>query len=357
MKIAIDVRKIDDFGIGTHIFNLLRAISLIDREDEYFLIGYRRGSLPQLGENFKFLKAFSAKYSISEQIELPIILRKIKTDIFHSPHYVIPLFYRGLITVTIHDVIHLIFPSYFQFPGYRTISYFLMKNAVKKSRIVFTVSETSKRDIIRLFPFAEKKVEVVYNGLDERFFEKARTDLVQKFKKKYGKFILYVGNTKPHKNIGVVVRAMKMARERMSLVIVGGNPKKNLLSLIKKEGLKERVFFKGLIPFEELSALYESAEVFVFPSFYEGFGLPPLEAMAKGTPVVSSLSSSLPEILKDGAIYFDPNSEESLVDAINSLFEKSALRESLLSKGKKIAEGYRWKDSAEKFINFWRNIK
>lgn len=356
MRIAIDIRKINDFGIGSHIWNLLKSLSDIDRENEYFLIGYDPQMLPLLRENFYFVKTTAGKYSLSEHFLIPLILKKIKCDIFHSPHYVTPIFYRGLTTVTIHDIIHLLFPSYLPLKQLRYYAYFQIKRTLKFSKIAFTVSESSKKDIVRFFPWAEKKIEVVYNGLDERFFGKANSELVEKFKRELGKYVLYVGNIKPHKNLGILIRAMRKLKDKLKLVIAGGKPDKNILREIKKEGLEGTVIFKGFISFEELLALYEASFLFVFPSLYEGFGLPPLEAMAKGVPVVSSSLSSMPEILKGGAIYFDPHSVDSLVEALNTVTNNEMLRKEKILEGKKVAQNYSWSDSAKKYLSCWRKI-
>lgn len=356
MRIAIDIRKIKDYGIGTHICNLLKSLSDIDKENEYFLIGYNPAELPVLGKNFHFVKTTAGKYSLSEHFLIPVILKKIKGDIFHSPHYVTPFFHRGLTTVTIHDVIHLLFPYYLPLRILRYYAYFQMRRALKFSRIAFTVSESSRKDIIKFFPWAENKVKVVYNGVDERFFGKAEKEIVEKFKRELGKYALYVGNIKPHKNIEVLIKAMKKFKERIKLVIAGGKPDKKILEKIEREGLNGVVIFKGFISFNELLALYEASTVFVFPSLYEGFGLPPLEAMAKGVPVVSSFLSSMPEILKNGPVYFDPYSEESLIEALNAVLNNEELRKEKILEGRKIAQNYRWSYSAEKYLNFWRKI-
>ncbi len=356
MRIAIDIRKIEDFGIGSHIFNLLKSLSEIDNENEYFLIGYNPFSLPPLGRNFNFLKTTVAKYSISEHIKIPFLLRKINCEIFHSPHYVVPIFYKGSTTVTVHDVIHLLFPSYLPFSFLRYYAYFQIGRALKVSKIAFTVSESSKKDILKFFPWAEKKIEVVYNGLDERFFENADYQIVERFRKELGNYALYAGNIKPHKNIKILVRVMKRFKDKIKLVIVGGIPTREILSEVEREGLKEIVIFKGFLPFNELLALYESSQAFIFPSLYEGFGLPPLEAMAKGVPVISSSSPSMPEILKDGAVYFDPHSEDSLAEALNKVLENEDLREGLIYKGKEIAKCYKWSETAKKILNYWRRI-
>ncbi len=355
MNIAIDIRKIEDFGIGSHIWNLLKSLSQIDEENEYFLIGYSQRSLPPLGKNFNFLKTTAGKYSLSEHIKIPFLLNKIKCDIFHSPHYVIPFFHKGLTTVTIHDVIHLLFPSYLPLKILRYYAYFQIKRALKVSKVTFTVSQSSKKDIVSFFPWAEKKIEVVYNGLDERFFGKARAEICDKFKRELGNYVLYVGNIKPHKNIEVLLGAMKKLKG-MKLVIAGGFPNKKILNKIKEEELEEKVVFMGFLSFEELSALYESSQVFVFPSLYEGFGLPPLEAMAKGIPVVASSAPSMPEILKNGAIYFNPHSEDSLLEGMISVIEDKELRESIITEGRRVAQSYKWSESARKILSYWRSI-
>src|SRR5574339_231405 len=243
----------------------------------------------------------------------------------HEPHYVLPPLVRCRSVVTIHDCIHLMFPQYLPSRLAYVYAKGSMWSAARKANRILTVSEASKRDILRFFQVPPEKVAVIYNAIDERFLlpiDPARMELVKQRYQLDHPFVLYVGNIKPHKNIERLIDAFGRARttcpDRLKLIIIGDEISKYpaLRQTVHKHKLDKHVRFLGFQPAETLSAFYCLARAFVFPSLYEGFGLPPLEAMACGTPVVTSNVSSLPEIAGGAALLVDPHDTESIADGL-----------------------------------------
>ncbi|MEO8075950.1 MAG: glycosyltransferase family 1 protein, partial [Acidobacteriota bacterium] len=299
MRIAIDARKLRDYGIGTYVRNLLRHLSRIDTTTEYVILCRPQdcGVVEELGENFRAVPEPAAAYSISEQMRIPMDLRREGADLFHAPHYVLPPLVPCRSVVTIHDCIHLRFPQYLSSRLAYAYALSSLWVATHRSSRVLTVSEASKRDILRYFRVPEGKIDVIYNAIDERFGEAPDEEEVERVRERYqlnDPFILYAGNIKPHKNLERLIEAFHMLRrgnlEHVKLLIIGDEISKyaTLRRAVHKYKLHKHVRFFGFVPDRMLAVLYRLARVFVFPSLYEGFGLPPLEAMASGTPVVTS---------------------------------------------------------------------
>ncbi len=356
MRVAIDARKLHDFGIGTYIRNLLRHLARSDRDTEYVLL-CRDADMPvahQLGENFRGVLERSPNYSLREQAHIPYVLMRERPDVYHAPHYVLPPLVPCRSVVTIHDTIHLMFPQYLPNRGAYAYARTLMWAAAKRSDRILTVSESSKRDIVRHFNVPPEKVVVIYNALDERFgaeplpeeFARVR----ERFQLDHG-FVLYVGNIKPHKNLVRLIEAFDGLRREgfdgLKLLIIGDEITKwpALRRAVHKYKLHKHVRFLGFQSDETLAVLYRLAAVFVFPSLYEGFGLPPLEAMASGTPVVTSNLSSLPEVAGDAALLVDPYDADAIRDAIRRVLTEPALREDLRRKGLARAKQFSWEES------------
>ena len=328
MRIGIDARKLHDFGIGTYIRNLLRELAKLDRTSEYVLLTRPQdtGVAASLGENFRAVAARSGNYSIAEQISIPLYVRRERLDLFHAPHYVLPMLTPSRSVVTIHDCIHLKFPEYLR---HRHLGYAYAKaslfTAAHKSDRIFTVSEQSKRDILSFFNVPAEKVVVTPNAIDNRFSVPPSDEHVMQIRERYQlshSYLLYVGNIKPHKNLERLIEAFHLVRTQgrseLELLIIGDEISKlqALRRAVHKHDIHRYVRFLGFVPHQTLAVLYRLASVFVFPSLYEGFGLPPLEAMASGTPVVTSNVSSLPEVVGDGAILVDPYNPEAIADGL-----------------------------------------
>jgi glycosyltransferase involved in cell wall biosynthesis len=354
--VAIDARKLHDFGIGTYIRNLLRHLARIDHDTEYILLcrDADMGVPRQLGENFRAVREPSPNYSIREQVHIPYLLVRERPDVYHAPHYVLPPAVPCRSVVTIHDTIHLMFPQYLPNRGAYAYARSLMWAAAKRSDRILTVSESSKRDIIHYFNVDPEKIVVVYNALDERFSVEPTAEEIarvrERFQLDHG-FVLYVGNIKPHKNLVRLIEAFDGLRregfEELKLLIIGDEISKwpALRRAVHRLKLHKHVRFLGFQSDETLASLYRLAAVFVFPSLYEGFGLPPLEAMASGTPVVTSNVSSLPEVAGDAAVLVNPYDAIDIKDGIKRVLTDPELREDLRRKGLQRAREFSWERS------------
>jgi glycosyltransferase involved in cell wall biosynthesis len=353
VRIAIDARKLRDFGIGTYIRNLLRHLSRLDRDTEFVVLCSDEdlGFAAELGENFRAVPERSGGYSLREQFAVPMDLRREGANLFHAPHYVLPPLTPCRSVVTIHDCIHLRFPEYLPNRlGYAYARSFLWV-AAHRSAHVFTVSEASKRDILSYFRIPESKISVIYNAIDERFHEEPPADEVERVRDRYqlnDPFVLYAGNIKPHKNIERLIEAFHILRrgelEHVKLLIIGDEITKyaGLRRAVHRYKLHKHVRFFGFVPDATLAILYRLARVFVFPSLYEGFGLPPLEAMASGTPVVTSNVSSLPEVVGDAAMLIDPYEPEAIAGAVRRVLLDDRLRDDMRERGLARAREFSW---------------
>ena len=368
MKVAIDARKLHDFGIGTYIRNLLRHLARIDSSSEYVLLSAQAdmGVAEGLGRNFRTVLEPSPNYSIREQIHVPWVLHREKPDVFHAPHYVLPPAVRCRSVVTIHDCIHLMFPQYLPNRAAYAYARGSMWNAARKADRILTVSEASKHDILRFFHVAPEKIEVVYNAIDERFWTVPSEEEFERVRERYQlahRFILYVGNIKPHKNLVRLIEAFDGLRrlggyDDVKLLIIGDQISKlpALRRAVHSHKLHKEVRFLGYQSDETLSILYRLASVFVFPSLYEGFGLPPLEAMACGTPVVTSNVSSLPEVAGDAAVLVDPSNSESITDGIRRVLDSPELAAELRRKGPLRARQFSWEQSVARTHDIYRAV-
>jgi len=357
MRIAIDVRKINDFGIGTYLRNLIRHLPGLDSDHEYFLLGFRRDEelLRSLSSDFNLVFIKARTYSISEHSSIPILLRKIRADLFHAPHYVLPMFTPCRSVVTIHDVIHLLFPQYLPSKFAKHYAKHMIGRALNKAEIVMTVSNASKRDLLGFFDVDERKIRVIPNGIDPAMTEELDPATLDRIRRRFqltGRNALFVGNIKPHKNVERLIAAFAELRHEeafsdLTLIIVGDEISKypSLRRAVERHHVRPNVRFFGFVPELTLVALYRTADVFVFPSLYEGFGLPPLEAMANGTPVVTSKVSSLPEVVGEAALTVDPYDVDEIASAMRTILSDVSVRERLIHAGRLRAAQFSWKEA------------
>jgi glycosyltransferase involved in cell wall biosynthesis len=356
VRIAIDARKLRDYGIGTYVRNLLRHLARLDRTTEYVVLCHDadRQMASHLGENFRPVLDSSPGYSVREQLTVPFDLQRAQVDLFHAPHYVLPPLTPCRSVVTIHDCIHLRFPQYLPSRIAHTYARGSLWIATHRASRILTVSEASKRDILSFFNVPESKIDVIYNAIDERFWEPPPPDEIERVRERYqlhAPFILYAGNIKPHKNLERLIEAFHTLKKRgfdeVKLLIIGDEISRypTLRRAVHRHQLHKHVRFFGFVQDKTLAILYRLAGVFVFPSLYEGFGLPPLEAMASGTPVITSNVSSLPEVVGDAALLIDPYQSDAIADAMERLLTDTALREDLRCRGLARARHFSWERS------------
>jgi len=368
VRIGIDARKLHDFGIGTFIRNLLRQLARLDSQTEFviFCKPEDRDALAVIGENFRPVAETSGNYSISEQLMIPWALKREGVTLFHAPHYVLPPLVQCRSVVTIHDCIHLMFPQYLPQRGAFTYAKWSIRQAARRSTRIMTVSESSKHDILRFVDTEPDKIDVIYNAYDERFAIEPREDDVVRVRERYqlhDEFVLYAGNVKPHKNLERLIDAFHIVRNRgldhLKLVLIGDDMSKYsaLRRAVHRHQLHKYVRFLGYLPEETLAVMYRLAGVFVFPSLYEGFGLPPLEAMASGTPVVTSNVSSLPEVAGDAAVLVDPYHPQAIADGIYSVLTDEKLRRGMVHKGIARAGMFSWEQSVRRIRAIYGEVQ
>ena len=356
MRIAIDARKLHDYGIGTYVRNLVRQLARQANDDHYVLLCRPddEAFVRELGPRFEPLVEHAGHYSIREQISVPMTLRRARIDLFHAPHYVVSPLTTQPTVVTIHDCIHLRFPQYLPNRAARLYAKTMMRMAARRARRVLTVSQASKEDILRYLHVPAEKVEVIYNALDERLAAPPTSEDIARVRERFqltSPFLLYSGNIKPHKNIDRLIEAFAILHGRgvtnAKLLILGDEISKypNLRRMVHRFQLHQHVRFLGFVPDATLAALYRLADLFVFPSLYEGFGLPPLEAMAAGTPVITSNVSSLPEVVGDAAILIDPTDAGAIADAMARVLGDAALRAELIRRGHERVKMFSWERS------------
>ena len=358
MKIAIDARKWRDYGIGTYVRNLVRHLAHLDRETTYFLFCDRadEATLRDLAENFVPIVDGSTAYRIKEHVSIPLKVRRLGADLLHSPHYVLPLLCRQRSVVTIHDCIHLLFPEYLPNRLAPRYAREMMGSAIRRSDLVLTVSEASRRDILSFYPkTAPEHVEVVPNAIDGAILEDPGEEEMERVRERYqirGRFVLYAGNIKPHKNLERLITAFGQLKQRpghddVKLLIIGDEVNRYgaLRRSVEAAGIRQDVRFFGFVPEMTLAALYRLAAAFAFPSLYEGFGLPPLEAMACGTPVLTSRISSLPEVVGDAALLVDPYDVDDIASGLERILGDDALRAGLVSRGHARVKQFSWERS------------
>jgi glycosyltransferase involved in cell wall biosynthesis len=367
VRIAIDARKLHDFGIGTYVRNLLKYLARIDRDTEYVLLCKPQDveTVAAVGPNFRALAESARPYSVAEQFMVPARLLTTRVNLLHEPHYVLPPLVPCRAVVTIHDCIHLMFPQYL--PNRMAYAYARASlwAAARRAERILTVSESSKADILRFCNVPADRIIVVHNAIDDRFSVPPAREAVQRVRERYqldGPFALYVGNIKPHKNLERLIDAFDLVRrsgfERLELLIIGDQISKypRLRRAVDKHKLHKHVRFLGFVHDDTLAALYRLATVFVFPSLYEGFGLPPLEAMASGTPVVVSNRSALPEVVGDAAVLVDPYSATSIAEGIERVLSDASLRQGLVERGLARAREFSWEASVRRIHEVYMDV-
>jgi glycosyltransferase involved in cell wall biosynthesis len=286
---------------------------------------------------------------------------KDRIDILHAPGYVIPLLSSVPAVVTIPDVIALLFPKMCKISNhlhYRA----LLPAVAKKAKCIITMSHNSKKDIVNTLNVSEDKIDVIYNGVHPSFIQIHDVSRLDFIREKYDlpeKIILFVGNLEPKKNIVRLIDAYSLLKREQeiehALVIIGkkGWLYDEIFKKVNALNMDKYIIFLGYVPREDLPLLYNMAEVFVFPSLYEGFGIPPLEAMACGTPVVTSNISSLPEVVGDAAIKVDPQNIRDIAEGVYKVVVNKDLTQRLIAKGLKRARLFSWEKTAKRTLEVY----
>jgi len=346
-------------GVGIYTSRLVSAMAKLDGVEGIVL--FANGDIPDFdAPNVRTVRYRNRVQHLAIQLELPKLLAENRIDILHGPNFYLPLRGKTPMAVTIHDLSSQFFPGQHSFK--HRLSQKFLRPSMKKAERIIAVSEFTSQEIGRYCPSAEGKIRVVHNGVGENFVpagDVAKAEIVQR----YGlpdRFALFVGTLEPRKNVGHLIEAFGKASniEDLKLVIAGGKGwlYDEIFESVKKLGLEDRVIFPGYIPSEDLPALYSSAEFFCYPSIYEGFGLPVLESMACGTPVLTSFNSSMSEVAGEAALLADPMDIDSISEGISKLASEEELRKNLAERGLWRAKKFSWKSCATKTLDIYREI-
>lgn len=340
MRIGIDCRKIADFGIGTYVRELVRAMAETAPGETFVAFGPRsiESHLPSSG-SIDRIEVDAPHYSIRELGTIGRAANAARLDLFHSPHYVIPLV-RGPVVVTIHDLIHLERQTN---PLRLLYARGMLRRATRRPARIITVTEAVAAMIARRYPRAASKVRAVHNGVEDRFF--AATPPPRPGRR----YFLWIGNDKPHKNLKGLVEAWRQVAPSLpdcDLVLAGAPP-----GALRGE---PQIRIAGFVPSDELPSLCAGAVALVLPSLFEGFGLPVAEAMAAGCPVIASAIPPLREVAADAALWCDPANPATIAAAMTELAADGARRATLIERGHRRAEAFSWRASAEKTIEIYR---
>lgn len=372
MRIGIDARMYSSAftGIGRYVFELVSNLAKIDKKNDYVLFMNKPEYDDYEPPNKRFSKVLvSAKhYSYAEQVRYIGVLRRAKLDLMHFTHFNAPILYKRPSVVTIHDLTLSFFPgkkmnSSFQRFAYRTV----LKGILKHSKKIISVSENTKKDLIEITQTSPSKIEVIYEGVNENFKPRSHMEENEEVLKKYGitkAYLLYTGVWRGHKNLVNLIKAFSILKQDENfdaqLVVTGTEDPyyPEVKRTVTELELENETIFTGLVSEEELVTLYQEAKVFVFPSLYEGFGLPPLEAMRCGTPVVASKTSCIPEICgEDNALFFDPYDPTEMADTIHKVWINEELQGQLHERGLKHSKKFSWEKMAEKTLQVYEEAK
>jgi len=362
------VRKARRAGTGRYIRNLLRCLASLGNSEERYLLVSR--------ENLEDFAAAAAGFKVIcvvmpqrgerylEQFVLPWYLNRLNLDCVHFVNYAPSLAYRGASVLTVYDLTNRLYPSRV---GWQARAYhrFFADYGAKRVDRVIAVSKSTKADIVELLKIDPSRVRIIYGGVDPVFSTSVSPFRVKSVLEKYGikgSFVLGVNTLEPIKNTRRLVEAFyalcQGERRRLQLVLVGqaGWGVSIRSDAVGAGSVTGRLKIVGYVPDTDLAALYRAATVFVYPSLYEGFGLPPLEAMASGVPVIVSNRASLPEVVGDAGLLVDPESTEDLTSAMKEVLRSSALRKTMIEKGKEQARRFSWSRCAEQTLRLYHEI-
>lgn len=369
MKVAIDIRRIRKFGAGTYTRNLVETLARLDigGENSYLLCGAEEDAaeLPGLPDRIE-LMILRHRDGLRADLELTWGLQRARVDLFHATYLYAPWVLPERYVITVHDTVNFLTRN--GATVFDLARFYRTRQNLNRATRIHAVSTATQRDLTALFGIPQSKIEVIYNGLDQRLKKPATAKLAKTILERYSiadPYVLYVGNARPHKNLPRLIEAFALVKDELrdhdtfsglKLLILGDELGEHpeLRHAVVRSRCQGEVRFLGYVPAEQLRVFYASAAVFAFPSLHEGFGLPPLEAMAQGTPVLSSNVSSLPEVLGDAALLVNPAQAFSISRGIQHILLDEELRSTLIKRGKKQIEKFSWEEAARGMLQVYR---
>jgi glycosyltransferase involved in cell wall biosynthesis len=374
VKVAIDIRRMNEFGVGTYTRNVVRALGRLDHANEYVLIGspQKVAEIGPLPPNFQTVPLLDHDKTAKGYFEFRAILKRLRCDLAHIPHlFSIPRALPCPYVMTVHDVFEHMYRAREGSSLRRTLHFYLTRRVLKGAARILAVSRYTRSEIENLFAIPASRIAVVYNAIDERFLrghasEQERQMLTERYRISYP-FLLYAGRISPHKNVVRIIEAFsalkaELQKEKefseLKLIVIGDELSKHpdLRRTVVRGGVQNDVRFMGFVPIEVLRVFYDAAKIFVFPSLYEGFGLPPLEAMAHGTPVVTSNTSSLPEVVGNAAVLVNPENVFEIMRALHRVLLDHTVRDKLKQRGYEQVKQFSWETSAKQILAVYEEV-
>lgn len=359
-------------GIGRYTRELVRALAELDQRHDYVLFAAAGGKQPAdtawpSGFQMRSVPLSDRALAILwHRLQLPlwVELATGPIDIFHSPDFVLPPVQRAKTLVTVHDLSFIRYPQCAD-ANLRAYLNKVVPRSVHRADLVLADSQSTKDDLVELLGVEPAKIGVVYPGVEERFRPIEDHANFEQVRKRYNlppRFILGLGTLQPRKNFTRLIEAYSLLvthHPSFHLVIVGGKGwlYEEIFATVERLGLEEKVIFPGFAADEDLPALYSLADLFVFPSLYEGFGIPPLEALACGTPVITSDASSLPEVVGEAGLMVEATNVEALAQAMKQVLEEDSLREGMIAKGMEQARKFTWKEAASRLLTLYETMR
>jgi glycosyltransferase involved in cell wall biosynthesis len=374
LRIAFDARRIRDFGIGTYIRNLLAAFASLDSHDRFFVIvdAPDASELPALPPNFEILRHNGSRRGKIQALAFPRVPYPSPPDLYHVPWNAVPLLMPKPYVVTIHDISNILFADH-RAGWQEEMRLALVRRSLMRAARVIAVSDATRRDIQNTLGIPESRIRLIYNAPDPIFSAPARGleldesyRIMERYQINYP-FLLYAGNIRPQKNIPRLVEAFAVLKGELAqhpiysdlrLLIIGDEISRypSVRHSVIRSRVEHSVRFLGFVPITTLRVFYKAAAAFVFPSLYEGFGLPPLEAMACGTPVVTSGVSSLPEVVGDAAIVVNPENVFDIARGIREALLNDDLRQQCIARGLRQVGRFSWRLTAEQVLEVYREV-
>src|SRR5580700_6021870 len=363
-----------EFGVGTYIRNVVRTLGRLDHETTYFLIGppAKVKEIGPLPPNFHTIPLTEPERSLMGYREFRTVVQRLECDLVHIPNlFSIPRALPCPYVMTVHDILEHLSRAQQRTGFWRSLHFQLTKRVLRGAARIFAVSNFTKTEIEKLFNIPAGRIEVVYNAIDERLLlgpasAADRQLIVERYQVTYP-FLLYAGRISPHKNVVRMIEAFSALKTELEkdqvypdlkLIIIGddvsGNP--DLRRTVIRSGVQNDVRFLGFVPVEVLRTFYDEAKIFVFPSLYEGFGLPPLEAMAHGTPVVTSNVSSLPEVVGNAAVLVHPENVFEIMRALHRVLMDQTLREKMKERSFRQVTKFSWEKSVRRIMDVYREV-
>lgn len=362
MRIAIDARMISPgsmHGIARYVHELLSCLR--DRpEHQYFIIVNPNNPLEQFSwpAHMQLVEVQGTWISLRQQWELPRVLRRLGADLFHAPSFMAPLFCPCRLVMTIHDLNHMVLPQFYT-PFHQFYYQVFVRSCIRRSEFILTVSQFSKNEIVRNLNISPEKVFVTYNGVSAHYqpvFDPEQIAYVRDIYELPERFIFCLSNNKPHKNVHQLVRAYCYSTIDIPLVLACPVDR-NIIRIAEAYGKKHLIYFAKFIHEEHLPCVYSMTHLFVYPSTYEGFGLPPLEALSCGAPVVVARSSSLPEVVGDAAIFTNPFDYQDIARALELGVREENLRLRLRQFGVQHAQRFSWRSMTNQTLAIYERCQ